>query len=723
MKVLALDFETSIGKTIHGATFRDGNNDVFTIIAATTPENVEVNHSERGWKRCVNYTVSGNMDVDYIVGHNIGFDLSYIWDDQYIKKYLTKGGKIWDTQYVEYLLTGQQHTTSSLAELQLKYLGEREKPTRIGLLYKKGVGADKILAKQDQCPRLFKLYNEYCRTDGSTPLKIFKAQYIKAKREGMLPLIELYNDYLLGQINMSCTGIRIDVLKAEKLLKEYNIKHLEYLQQAQDILKSVWTDPRLPAFNINSVDHKSAVLFGGIIKVVAKVHNGFFKNGNPRYNNQVFNITVRGFGLNTSLTHSSKKEGFYSTDDKTLANIKADSRTPNEVLRYCELQELSMKYKKAAKTYCQAFLDRNVEGILYPHFNNTITPTGRLSSSEPNMQNIPSKNELAQDLMGCLIAPPPMIINGIKHGWKCVTVDFSQLEKWTQALVSKDENLIEALMSGKCMHCVILAKKEHKEYEWVYQKAKVEQNKEWDTKRTHIKPVGFLMDYGGMQERVASETDLPLEEVQEIFRIDRELYPDKYKFFEEELPAAVKVSTTFSLAANIAKSKTKGKDGCQLFGKAELLPIFDKVGNVHYNNQELRHVGYWITEYGKKYHFVDFGRYNKDGSVRRNYPMPRFKNYPNQGGAADIQAATTAEILQVLLSKRDKIKMHLEIHDSKLFTIREDVLEPCLKWLKETIEDVPKIFKRRFGINIPFKFPVEIKIGDNFGEMVKYEVN
>lgn len=713
MKVLSLDFETSIGKTIHGSTFRDPENDIYTQIWADSPDNVFVIHDKYNKKLAWNFDYLFK-NVDYLIGHNIGFDLSYVWQDDNLKKYLKNGGKIWDTQYAEYLLTGQQHTTSSLAELQLKYLGEREKPSRITSLYKKGIGADRIIQAQYRCPRLFKLYNHYCKTDGSTPLKIFKAQYIKAKKERMLPLIEMYNDYLLGQINMACTGIRIDVLKVEQLLKEYNIKHLEYLQQAQEILKSVWTDPRLPAFNINSTDHKSVVLFGGEITVDERAQVGYYKNGNPRFKKEEVAIKMAGFGLDTKLTHPNKKIGFYSTDDKVLSAIKLHPETPSAVIKYCELQEQAMKYKKAAKTYCQAFLDRSVDSILYPHFNNTITPTGRLSSSEPNMQNIPSKNELAADLMGCLIAEP---------SWKCVTIDFSQLEKWTQAWVSGDENLLEKLLDGTCLHCLTLANIEGLDYNYVYRKAKIEQDKEWEAKRTNIKPIGFRMDYGGMPQGTATDLNLPLDFVESVHNADKALFPQKYKFFEEILPQEVKRTSTYSLACNIAASRMKGKDGTQVCGKAELLPIFDKLGNVHYTVQELRHVGYWQTNYGKKYHFVDFGRYNKDESVRRNFSMPKFKNYPNQGGAADIQAATTAELLPILMQKRDRIKMHLEIHDSKLFTVREDVLEPCLKWLKETIENVPSIFKRRFGIDMPFKrIPIEIKVGDNFGEMKKWEI-
>jgi len=384
MKVLALDFETSIGTTIHGPTFRDPENDIFTQIWASHPEQVTVCHRLEGFNRQLAFDL--NMEVDVIVGHNLSFDLCYIWHNTSLQNYVGCGGKIWDTQLTEYILTGQQHTTASLAELQEKYLSQKEKPSRITALFKKGIGADKILAAKTRCYRVFKLYDYYCRTDGSTPLKIFKAQYRLAQNSGMLPIIELYNDYLLSIINMTCTGVKIDLVKAEELLKEYTIKHLQYLKEAQDILKSVWTDSRLPEFNINSPDHKSAVLFGGHIKVVETVEAGFYKNGNLKTKKQDVHVHVQGYNLNTALTRTMKKEGLFSTDDKVLEAIKSDLKTPKQVLEYCRLQELSMKYKKASKTYCKAFIDRSVGETLYPNFNSTITPTGRITSSEPNLQ-------------------------------------------------------------------------------------------------------------------------------------------------------------------------------------------------------------------------------------------------------------------------------------------------------------------------------------------------
>lgn len=756
MKVMAFDAETSIGKTIHGPTFRDPNNDVYTQIWASHPDHVEVLHKTEGFKRVLAPIIS---DVDKLVGHNISFDLCYFWGTDKIQRWVQHGGKLWDCQLVDYILTGQQHTTASLAELQVKYLGAQVKPSRITYLFKKGIGADRILSKQNSCPRLFKLYHEYCKSDGATPLLIFKQQYIRAKRQGMLAIVELYNDYILAIINMTCTGVEIDVKKAEQLLREFMLKHYTYLKEAQDILASVWTDSRLPEFNINSPDHKSAVLFGGNIKVRERVYIGmtkptpvyeeivtdmsieveyydemreqYYTKKEPlikrkrigytepvaKYKNQESFVYVRGFQLPRELTRAAKKEGLYSTDDKVMSEIKSSPKTPKEVLKYCELQELAMKYKKAAKTYCQAFIDRSIEidgrHILYPHFNSTITPTGRITSSEPNLQNVPSKGDLAASLMGLIVAP---------KGWVCLAIDFSQLEKWTQALVSQDVNLIEALEKGVCMHCMTLAKLEGLDYNWVYQKAKIDKDVEWDNKRTAIKPVGFLMDYGGMPKRVAKETGMVLEQVEEIYRIDKEMYPDKHKFFEQTLPAIVASTATISLAENIAQSKRKGKDGVQLLGKAELLPIFDNSGNVEYNKQELRRVGYWQTNYGKKYHFTDTGRKDKNDNIRRSFSLPKFKNYPNQGGGADIQGATTAELLPYLITNKDRIRMINEIHDSKLFYVREDALVEVAKYLKDTIEDVPAIFARRFGVNIPFKFPVEIKIGADFGNMGVYKI-
>mgnify|MGYP003407036146 CR=1 FL=1 len=708
---ISIDFETSLGTTIHGPSFRDPSNDIYTQMYDTGMV-AGVYSKEEGFGRQLAPDLAHALTwCNYIVGVNLGFDLAYVWHDKNIQDFIKRGGGLWDCQVAEYLLTGQQHTFASLAELQEKYLGEKVKPSRISYLFSKGVGPDKIVKAKDRCARLYTLYYHYCATDVQTPLLIRDAQYEIAEKEGMLAIIQLYNEYLLAIINMTCTGIKIDMVRCEQTLRDFNLKYVEYLEQAVDKVKLFWNDERLPAFNINSPDHKSAAFFGGVIKCTVKREFGLYKNGNIKYKNITEYVKVTGFKVPSSISRPSAKEGFYSTDDAVMKKVLAKTKN-NDLKEYCKLQQQAMMYKKAANTYCQAFLDRSVDGTLYPNFNNTATKTGRLSSSEPNMQNVTSKGELGKPLHRIFVAP---------EGWKCVSIDFSQLEKWVQAWVSGDENLTAKLLAGFCLHCVTLAEKEQMPYDDVYRMAVVEEIPEWVQKRKNVKPVSFQMDYGAMPPKVVESTGLPLDVVEAFYALDKELYPQKHAFFGEFIVDCINNNTRASLSSNIPSYKKKGINGSKFKDGIELLPIFDKFGNIVYNNQELRQVGYWQTEYGKKYHFLDSGRVSKWG-MRRNFSFTQPKNYPNQGGGGDIQAATSSALLRTLLIKADRIKFINEIHDSKWFYVREDVLKPCLKYLKETIEDVPKIFLERFGIKVPFKFPVGIEVGDNFADMQKYEV-
>ncbi len=705
MRVMSLDFETSIGVTIHGPTFRDPANDIYTQIWAFSPEEVEVSSSSEGYERKL---IPSLDDVDVIVGHNLGFDLAYIWHDEKLRSFILRGGMIWDTQVAEYLLTAQQHAFSSLAELQLKYLGEKEKPSRISYLYSKGIGADKMIKAFGRCPKFAKLYSKYCHSDGATPLKIHKLQYAKAVQSGMLPIIELYNDYLLSLVNMTVTGIKIDVQKCEETLRDFNAKHLEYLSQAQDIVRPMW-DKRLPTFNINSPDHKSAVLFGGNIAITVSEKIGVFKNGNDRYKNVTKHIWVDGFRVPTSISSPSKKSGVYSVDADTIQKIAEKTKNP-KLKEYCELQKQALMYKKAAKTYCQAFLDRSVYGILHPNFNNTLTSTSRLSSSAPNMQNVSKRNEFGKILHSLFIAPP---------GYKCVAIDFSQLEIWVLALLSNDRLLIKHLQNGTDLHTVRLQYYNDKTYDELYQLCKVDKDPYWDKQRTDAKKVSYQMAYGAMPKKVAASTGLELSIVETIFEKEATTYVDA-SAFGTKVRESLSDNVRYSMGQDIPASQKKGMSGSRILDGFELLPIFDKEGNVSYNSKHRRQVGYYTSITGKQYSFLATGRMFKN-TVSSSFSFTQPKNYPMQGTAADIQGITTAALLKALLSKSDKIQMINEVHDSKWFYVREDVLQPCLKWLKETIEDVPKLFKQRFDVGVPFKFPVDVETGANFGDMIKYE--
>jgi DNA polymerase I-like protein with 3'-5' exonuclease and polymerase domains len=717
MKVLSLDTETSIQSDHWGADARCPDNDFYTVIMADKPDNVSICHELTGFSRQLPDPVCSNLEQmgkgDLIIGVNLGFDLRLMWNhNNELRDFFVRGGQVWDCQCAEYILTAQQHCFASLGELQEKYLGHKQKVDRISRLYQKKIGADKILQARTRCPRLFALYEKYCKLDGVTPLKIFKKQYIRAKKEGMLDIVMLYQDYLASLINMSSTGIHLDTEKIGELRIQYEKKYIEYLEKAQDKLKDVWTDERLPEFNVNSNDHKSAALFGGMIKNKIREHVGQYKNGKDKFKFVEYNIPVVGLGVDTKLTEESRKEGVYKTDTHVIERILHESNN-NNAIEYCKYQKEAMSYKKTISTYLDGFERVAVDGVLYPNFNNCQTVTGRLSSSNPNNQNVSKRNKFGKDLHSLFIALP---------GWVCVQIDYSQLEIFVLAWLSNDKKLREDLLNGVDLHCVRLSYYVDKTYDELIQLCKVDADPYWVGLRTAAKIVSYQSAYGAMPKKISQSSGLDVETVETIFEKEKQNYSNAAQLGDTVRQTAER-SKKLSYGQNIPYVMKKGKNGSRIDKNGvELLPIFDKAGNVVYNDNYVRMVGYWQSPTNKKYHFLENGRRLRNGDVSQGVSFTQTKNYPMQGSAADIQGATTAELLKACLTRPDKIKMINEVHDSKWFYIREDEKDVIIPWIVGVMEDIPKVFLRRFGIHVPFKFPVDVEIGEDFANMQEYKV-
>lgn len=420
MNIIVLDLETTISSDKHGASAKDSINDFHTLIYGDSPENVIVEHEEKGFTRKPSHRFwELLLKSDVLLGHNLPFDLSYIWNNEEIKQWILSGGKIWDTQLAEYLMSGQRHAFPSLGELQRIYLKTKIKEDRISKLYKKKIGADKIIKARKRCPRLFNLFDKYSRDDGETTIRIYHEQVKRAEALGMTKIIRLFNDYLLSLIQCMNTGIVVDKIKCENTLRDFNIQSIELLQKAQELIKPFWNDKRLPEFNVNSPQHKSALLFGGDIKCTVREHVGQYKNGKDKFKNVEHVVKVDGFQLPKSLTTESKIKGRYQTGSDIINKIVKQG-THETAIEYCKLQVEAMNIHKMANTYLKAFISLSIankerEFRLLPNFNITKTTTSRLSSSNPNLQNVPSKGPMAKAIQGCFVAP---------QGWKCVQIDF-----------------------------------------------------------------------------------------------------------------------------------------------------------------------------------------------------------------------------------------------------------------------------------------------------------
>ncbi|MBN1663583.1 MAG: DNA polymerase I [Deltaproteobacteria bacterium] len=131
------------------------------------------------------------------------------------------------------------------------------------------------------------------------------------------------------------------------------------------------------------------------------------------------------------------KEG-YSTDVDVLTNLAASHELPAEILAYRSLAKLKSTYVDALPT-----LVNSKTGRVHTSYNQTVTATGRLSSSNPNLQNIPIRTLEGKRIRQAFIAP---------SGWEIVSADYSQIELRVLAHLSGDKTLVAAFESGEDIH-------------------------------------------------------------------------------------------------------------------------------------------------------------------------------------------------------------------------------------------------------------------------------
>ncbi len=128
----------------------------------------------------------------------------------------------------------------------------------------------------------------------------------------------------------------------------------------------------------------------------------------------------------------------YSTDAEVLEQLAAEHELPAHIIEHRTLQKLQSTYIDAL----QALIDPS-DGRVHTTFAQTVAATGRLSSNDPNLQNIPVRDEQGRRIRAAFVAPPGHVL---------VSVDYSQIELRILAHLSQDPALIEAFMAGEDFH-------------------------------------------------------------------------------------------------------------------------------------------------------------------------------------------------------------------------------------------------------------------------------
>lgn len=336
------------------------------------------------WLSDIEYSDSANRDVldsvqntisgyDIIVGFNIKFDLH--WIKRYGINFYDK--RIWDCQLVHFILTGQKESYPSLNGVAQYY----------GLDSKLDVVASEYWSAGIDTPDIPRdILEDYLKQDLVLTEQIYLKQLEQVNQSSiqLQRLVSLHNQDLMVLQEMEFNGLIYNEQRSEELANELN-------EQIRQIDQTLFEYHNCSEFNPNSVDHLSAFLYGGSIRLRRKEPCGYFKSGSRKGEpkDRWVDYEVSFERLVKPLKGSElAKEGLYSTDEPTLRSLKGT----NKAKEIIELLLKRAELEKRVSTYYTGLLDLRKksnwkEGTVHGQLNQCVVRTGRLSSSKPNMQN------------------------------------------------------------------------------------------------------------------------------------------------------------------------------------------------------------------------------------------------------------------------------------------------------------------------------------------------
>lgn len=226
-----------------------------------------------------------------------------------------------------------------------------------------------------------------------------------------------------------------------------------------------------------------------------------FNLGSPK---QLSELLFEKLELNPKKSRKTKTG--YSTDAKVLDKLKGDHPLIDSILEYRTLAKLKSTYVDALPELVVAQTHR-----VHTNFNQTVTATGRLSSSNPNLQNIPIRTEFSRQIRQAFIPKP---------GWLLVSADYSQIELRILAHLSGEEVLLDTYNNSQDVHTLTA--------QLLFEKEQVTADE-----RRLGKTINFGVIYGMGAQRFAREANVSLAEGKQFIERFNQKYPKVFDYLEQ----------------------------------------------------------------------------------------------------------------------------------------------------------------------------------------------
>ena len=387
------------------------------------------------------------------IGQNIKYDY------EVLTKYgVTLQGKMFDTMIAHYLIQPElHHNMDYMAETLLGY-------QTIHIEELLGPKGKKQKNMRDLSPT--DIY-EYAAEDADITLRLKNVLEPRLKELGVeelfwnieMPLVRVLAD-------MELNGVCLDTEALQDTSKIFTERMKQY---EQEIYKEAGEE-----FNISSPKQVGDILFGKL---------------------QIMDKPKK------------TKTGQYVTSEEVLQILESKSPIVRNILNYRGM-------KKLLSTYIDALpkLINPRTGHIHTSFNQALTATGRLSSSDPNLQNIPVRTDDGKEIRKCFIP---------EDGCLFFSADYSQIELRIMAHLSEDENMMEAFREGHDIHRATAAKIWH-----------VDIDKVTDAQRKKAKQANFGIIYGITTYGLAQRMDIPNGEAKELIEGYFRTFPKVQAYME-----------------------------------------------------------------------------------------------------------------------------------------------------------------------------------------------
>ena len=403
------------------------------------------------------------------VGQNLKYDL------EVLRNYdVHLDGPMWDTMIAHYLIQPElRHNMDYMAEVYLHY---------------QTIHIDELIGPKGKNQRSMRdlsptLVYEYACEDADITLQLKNKLEPELKRlqcEDLFYNIEMPLMPVLAEMEMN--GVCLDTQSLAETSKQFTARMNEIEARIYELAGE--------QFNIASPKQVGEILFDKL-KIIEKAKK--------------------------------TKTGQYVTSEEVLQQLKNKHEIVADILEHRGL-------KKLIGTYIDALpkLINPRTGHIHTSFNQTITATGRLSSSDPNLQNIPIRGEDGKEIRKAFIPEP---------GCLFFSADYSQIELRVMAHLSQDPNMIEVFREGKDLHAATAAN--------IYKKPIEEVTRD---ERTKSKRANFGIIYGITVFGLAERLDIPRDEAKMLIDGYFQTFPEVHDYMEKSKEVARKqgyVTTLF----------------------------------------------------------------------------------------------------------------------------------------------------------------------------------